>query len=144
LVSFSYPKRISLFGNVNLVIDFAASQQQLTTHGDRVPPHARRPLRGDPWTGSVSSSISDTGFRGPRLLSRALTHRSHSALHNERLEFLATPSELRRCGGAVRALRRASEGELSRLRAHLVREESLHQVAQTLRLGDTLQLGKAS
>jgi len=82
-------------------------------------------------------------FSRPELLSRALTHRSHSALHNERLEFLG--DSILNCVVAAELFERfagLSEGELSRLRAHLVREESLHQVAQTLRLGDTLQLGE--
>jgi ribonuclease-3 len=82
-------------------------------------------------------------FLRPEVLSRALTHRSHSALHNERLEFLG--DAILNCVVAAELFERfagLSEGELSRLRAHLVREESLHQVAQTLGLGDTLQLGE--
>jgi len=82
-------------------------------------------------------------FSRPELLSRALTHRSHSAPHNERLEFLG--DSILNCVVAAELFERfagLSEGELSRLRAHLVREESLHQVAQTLRLGDSLQLGE--
>ena len=82
-------------------------------------------------------------FSRPELLSRALTHRSHGALHNERLEFLG--DSILSCVVAAELFERfagLSEGELSRLRAHLVREESLHQVAQTLRLGDSLQLGE--
>src|SRR5258708_13301807 len=81
-------------------------------------------------------------FSRPELLSRALTHRSHSALHNERLEFLG--DGILNCVVAAELFERfagLSEGELSRLRAHLVREESLHQMAQTLRLGATLPLG---
>ena len=82
-------------------------------------------------------------FSRPELLSQALTHRSHGALHNERLEFLG--DSILNCVVAAELFERfagLSEGELSRLRAHLVREESLHQVAQTLGLGDTLQLGE--
>jgi ribonuclease-3 len=82
-------------------------------------------------------------FSRPELLSRALTHRSHGALHNERLEFLG--DAILNCVVAAELFERFAglpEGELSRLRAHLVREESLHQVAQTLGLGDTLQLGE--
>ena len=82
-------------------------------------------------------------FSRPELLSRALTHRSHGALHNERLEFLG--DAILNCVVAAELFERfagLSEGELSRLRAHLVREESLHQVAQTLGLGDSLQLGE--
>src|SRR5438046_5107144 len=82
-------------------------------------------------------------FSRPELLSRALTHRSHSALHNERLEFLG--DSILNCVVAAELFERfdeLSEGDLSRLRAQLVREETLHQVAQTLGIGDTLQLGE--
>src|SRR5438034_1404768 len=82
-------------------------------------------------------------FSRPELLLRALTHRSHSALHNERLEFLG--DGILNCVVAAELFERfdeLSEGDLSRLRAQLVREETLHQVAQTLRLGDHLQLGE--
>lgn len=75
------------------------------------------------------------------MLRRALTHRSHGQDHNERLEFL---------GDAVLNLvvsqllythqARASEGELSRMRAHLVREESLHRLALQLGLPEHLRL----
>src|SRR5256885_11195424 len=87
----------------------------------------------------------DIGYQFPRpeLLLRALTHRSHSALHNERLEFLG--DSILNCVVAVELFERfdgVSEGDLSRLRAQLVREETLHQLAQTLRLGDHLQLGE--
>lgn len=77
------------------------------------------------------------------MLSRALTHRSHGATHNERLEFL---------GDAVLNLvvaqllfvhqLKASEGELSRMRAHLVREESLHQLALQIGLPAHLRLSE--
>jgi ribonuclease-3 len=82
-------------------------------------------------------------FSRPELLLRALTHRSHSALHNERLEFLG--DSILNCVVAAELFERfdeLSEGDLSRLRAQLVREETLHQVAQTLGIGDHLQLGE--
>lgn len=82
-------------------------------------------------------------FSRPELLVQALTHRSHSNSHNERLEFLGDSvlncviaSEL------YRRFARLKEGELSRLRANLVRQDSLHQVAQTLELGVLLRLGE--
>ena len=69
-------------------------------------------------------------FSDEGLLALALTHRSYSAEHNERLEFL---------GDAVLSLAISSllyerfagsdEGDLTRVRAHLVREDSLHKVA---------------
>ena len=74
---------------------------------------------------------------------QALTHRSHSASHNERLEFLG--DSVLNCVVAAELFERFGrlpEGDLSRLRAHLVRQEALHQVAQTLGLGDRLRLGE--
>ena len=82
-------------------------------------------------------------FQRPELLQQALTHRSHSAPHNERLEFLG--DGVLNCIVADELYCNFStlkEGDLSRLRAHLVRQESLHLVAQNLGLGDFLQLGE--
>ena len=82
-------------------------------------------------------------FSEPGLLARALTHRSHGALHNERLEFLG--DSVLNCVVAAELFERFGElpeGELSRLRAHLVRQQALHEIAQTLGLGELLQLGE--
>jgi ribonuclease-3 len=82
-------------------------------------------------------------FSEPGLLAQALTHRSHSARHNERLEFLG--DSVLNCVVAAELFERFGalpEGELSRLRAHLVRQEALHGVAQALSLGEHLQLGE--
>jgi len=82
-------------------------------------------------------------FSEPGLLARALTHRSHGALHNERLEFLG--DSVLNCVVAAELFERFGElpeGELSRLRAHLVRQQALHEIAQTLGLGEHLQLGE--
>lgn len=82
-------------------------------------------------------------FSDEGLLKTALTHRSHGANHNERLEFLG--DGLLNCVVAAELYRRfplLPEGDLSRLRAHLVRQESLHQLALSLRLGDCLLLGE--
>ncbi len=82
-------------------------------------------------------------FRQPQLLQRALTHRSYAPEHNERMEFLGD-SIL----GCVIAkylygnYPQLSEGELSRLRSHLVREETLATLAQQLDLGSHLRLGE--
>jgi ribonuclease III len=82
-------------------------------------------------------------FEQPALLQRALTHRSYGSDHNERLEFL---------GDAVLSLAvsallfqrfgASDEGDLSRVRAHLVREDSLHRVALQLGLPDALRLSE--
>lgn len=82
-------------------------------------------------------------FSQTALLKRALTHRSVGADHNERLEFLGDAvlqtaiSALlyERFGGS-------DEGDLTRVRAHLVREDSLHRMALTLGLPDVLNLSE--
>ena len=82
-------------------------------------------------------------FAQPRLLTRALTHRSFGADHNERLEFL---------GDAVLSVAISTllferfagsdEGDLTRVRAHLVREDSLHRAALQLGLPEVLRLSE--
>src|SRR6218665_818526 len=82
-------------------------------------------------------------FRQPALLTRALPHRSFGADHNERLEFL---------GDAVLSLAVSSllyerfagsdEGDLTRIRAHLVREDSLHKLALGLGLPQVLRMSE--
>lgn len=82
-------------------------------------------------------------FHAPGLIIQALTHRSHGTPHNERLEFLG--DSVLNCAIAALLFERfgnLKEGELSRLRATLVRQESLHRIAETLRLGDHLLLGE--
>ena len=82
-------------------------------------------------------------FEQPALLMQALTHRSHGVSHNERLEFLG--DSVLNCVVAAELCSRfgrAKEGELSRLRANLVRQEALHQIAQGLALGEYLRLGE--
>lgn len=82
-------------------------------------------------------------FSDASLLLIALTHRSHSSPHNERLEFLGD-SILN--GVIARQLfdrfPLLPEGDLSRLRANLVRQDSLHQLALQLSLGNFLRLGE--
>ena len=82
-------------------------------------------------------------FGDARLLSRALTHRSFGADHNERLEFLGD-AVLSVVISALLFERFAGsdEGDLTRVRAHLVREESLHRVALLLALPEVLHLGE--
>jgi ribonuclease-3 len=82
-------------------------------------------------------------FAQPALMQRALTHRSWGAEHNERLEFLGdavlglTISAL-----LFERLGSSAEGDLTRVRAHLVREESLHRVALALGLPEVLRLSE--
>lgn len=95
-----------------------------------------RNSRPETLQGRLGHQFADAG-----LLQRALTHRSHGAEHNERLEFL---------GDAVLNLAVSTllyerfsdsdEGDLTRVRAHLVREDSLHRAALSLGLPEALQL----
>lgn len=82
-------------------------------------------------------------FRDTELLRRALTHRSYGAPHNERLEFLG--DSVVNCAIALELFHKfpqLSEGELSRLRASLVNQESLRAVAQQFDLGRRILLGE--
>lgn len=81
-------------------------------------------------------------FREPQLLTEALTHKSHGRPHNERLEFLGDALLNHAVAEALfRTLPSAREGDLTRLRAELVRESSLADVARELDLGEYLRLG---
>jgi ribonuclease-3 len=82
-------------------------------------------------------------FAQPALLQRALTHRSWGAEHNERLEFLGD-AVLNLVVSALLYQRFAGsdEGDLSRVRAHLVREDSLHRAALALGLPQVMRLSE--
>jgi len=83
------------------------------------------------------------GFRNKALLEQALTHRSFGTPHNERLEFLG--DGVLGCVVAQSLLERfpeASEGELSRLRASLVRRDALAAVARALGLQAHVRVGR--
>ena len=82
-------------------------------------------------------------FHNQALLAQALTHRSFGSMNNERLEFLGDgvlnfiiASQL------YLAFPKLDEGDLSRLRAHLVKEPTLGELALTLNIGDALRLGE--
>jgi ribonuclease III len=82
-------------------------------------------------------------FQKSALLAQALTHRSYSADHNERLEFLGdSVLNLAVSGLLYQALGSMQEGELSRVRANLVKQETLHRLAQDLQLGHLIRLGE--
>lgn len=75
-------------------------------------------------------------------LSQALTHRSAGAKNNERLEFLGDSILNFAIGQALfEKFPKANEGELSRMRATLVREQTLADIARQFDLGDYLKLG---
>ncbi|TJZ67775.1 ribonuclease III [Chitiniphilus eburneus] len=82
-------------------------------------------------------------FSDPRLLRQALTHRSFSSTHNERLEFVGDSVLNAVVARALFvAFPQLTEGELSRLRASLVCQDALAEVAGALHLGDYLNLGE--
>lgn len=82
-------------------------------------------------------------FSNPRLLSQALTHRSFSSDHNERIEFLGdSVLNLAVAGLLYEQLSELPEGDLSRVRANLVKQDTLHQLAVVLGLPDMLKLGE--
>ena len=77
------------------------------------------------------------------LLNQALTHRSFGARNNERLEFLG--DGVLNCVIGLMLYQRfpdQPEGRLSRLRANLVNQDSLHEIALALELGRHLRLGE--
>jgi|TARA_B100001765_G_scaffold119372_1_gene74439 ribonuclease-3 len=82
-------------------------------------------------------------FKDDILLQTALTHRSHSADNNERLEFLGDAaldlviSEL-----LYQSYSKQTEGSLSRMRSSLVKGNTLAELAKELDVGDYLILGK--
>ena len=82
-------------------------------------------------------------FQDPGLLARALTHRSFSAEHNERLEFLGD-SVLNLAVAALlyQRLKDLPEGDLSRVRGNLVKQETLHKLAVDLGLPGLVRLGE--
>lgn len=82
-------------------------------------------------------------FLQPQLLQKALTHRSHSTAHYERLEFLG--DSVLNCAIAKYLYDNhpeLQEGDLSRLRSNLVNQQTLFTLAQGLNLGELLLLGE--
>jgi ribonuclease-3 len=82
-------------------------------------------------------------FSNKALLTQALTHRSFGSTNNERLEFLGD-GVLNFIIASQLYLKfpKLDEGDLSRLRAHLVKEPTLGELALTLNIGDALKLGE--
>ena len=81
-------------------------------------------------------------FAQPQLLELALTHRSFSSQHNERLEFLGdSVLNLAVSRMLFTALRDQPEGDLSRVRANLVKQDTLHRLAVDLGLSGLIRLG---
>jgi ribonuclease-3 len=94
---------------------------------------------------TASSVVRQLGhsFSDPFLLRTALTHRSFGVPNNERLEFLG--DGILDCAIAAALFLRfpdLPEGDLSRLRANLVNQDALHQLAVGLNIGNALRLGE--
>ena len=82
-------------------------------------------------------------FSNVYLLNQALTHRSFSADHNERLEFLGdSVLNLAVAHLLYERLSELPEGDLSRVRANLVKQDTLHQLAVALGLPEVVRLGE--
>ena len=82
-------------------------------------------------------------FTQPDLLTRAVTHRSFGVDHNERLEFLGdVVLSLAISDLLFERFAGSDEGDLTRVRAHLVREDSLHKVALLIGLPEVLRLSE--
>ena len=82
-------------------------------------------------------------FAQPELIVQALTHRSFASNHNERLEFLGdSVLNLAVSKMLFKGLANLPEGDLSRVRANLVKQETLHQLALNLKLGQLIKLGE--
>jgi ribonuclease-3 len=85
----------------------------------------------------------DYSFANTDLLVQALTHRSYSAKNNERLEFLGDGAlNFMIANQLYQRFPKLAEGDLSRLRAQLVKESTLSEIAFSLNLGDVLKLGE--
>ncbi|BES72480.1 ribonuclease III [Marinobacter nanhaiticus D15-8W] len=81
-------------------------------------------------------------FRNPELLTLALTHRSHGTQNNERLEFLGDSIvNMVIAEHLYRNFENAREGQLSRLRARMVKGVTLAEIGREFHLGDYLRMG---
>lgn len=82
-------------------------------------------------------------FKQAQLLTQALTHRSYGHPNNERLEFLGdSVLNLAVADQLYQRYPKLPEGDLSRLRASLVKEATLAEIALALDVGESLQLGE--
>jgi ribonuclease III len=82
-------------------------------------------------------------FSQPGLLQLALTHRSFGADHNERLEFLGDAVlNLAVSDLLYEQFADSPEGDLTRVRAHLVRQDTLHGLAVSMQLPRVLRLSE--
>jgi ribonuclease-3 len=85
----------------------------------------------------------DHAFEHPELLRQALTHRSYGIPNNERLEFVGDAVLNCVVGRALfERFPDMPEGDLSRMRAHLVNQDTLAQVARRIELGRAIRVGE--
>lgn len=93
---------------------------------------------------NLQQLMKDLGyeFKDQNLLSLALTHRSVSTTNNERLEFLGDSILNFTIAAELYArFARASEGQLTRMRAHFICEDMLVVIAKSCHLGNYIILG---
>lgn len=82
-------------------------------------------------------------FADASLLERALTHKSFGSVNNERLEFLGDAVLAAAVAGLLyRQYEQSDEGDMTRVRAHLVREDALHRIALSLGLPALMRLSE--
>jgi ribonuclease-3 len=109
----------------------------------RARPAASEPAPADTLASGAPHAAIAHAFANADLLRQALTHRSYGTPNNERLEFIGDAVL-----GFVVALTLyerfpdTPEGQLTRARAHLVREDTLAQVARRIDLGSAIRLGE--
>jgi len=98
---------------------------------------------GTDWPNAWLRAALDYEPRDPSLFVAALTHRSASGRNNERLEFLGdSVIAFSVCTSLFEARPDLLEGDLTRVRAHLVRQDSLHALALGLGLPSLIRLGE--
>lgn len=110
----------------------AAAQPPASPHGS-ASAHPLNALQA-----RLGHQFSDSG-----LLRRALTHKSFGAEQNERLEFLGdSVLNLAVSDLLYKQFDRNDEGDLTRVRAHLVRQDTLHKLAVSLQLPEVLRMSE--
>jgi ribonuclease-3 len=110
----------------------AAAQPPASPHGS-ASAHPLNALQA-----RLGHQFSDSG-----LLRRALTHKSFGAEQNERLEFLGdSVLNLAVSDLLYKQFDRNDEGDLTRVRAHLVRQDTLHKLAVSLQLPEVLRISE--
>jgi ribonuclease-3 len=94
-------------------------------------------------TPEALSNLVSYSFINSDLLQQALTHRSYQSLNNERLEFLGDGAlNFIIANQLYQRFPKLAEGDLSRLRAQLVKEATLSEIAFGLNIGEVIRLGE--